>query len=70
MLTRYKLLAQIIVDEMRIMRMNVLRLQAVHDFFRNAKFLPRTLSKFEKQTKWTHVLSARLIPCVNLCSVM
>jgi hypothetical protein len=59
--TRYKLLAEIIVDEMRIMRMNVLRLQAVHNLFGPKKwwFLPRTLKDFEKKTEWTHVLSAR-----------
>ena len=63
-LTRYKLLAQIIVDEMRIMRVNVLRLQAVRKLFGKpvAEVLPRTLSEFEEKTKWTHVLSARLIP--------
>ncbi len=62
MLTRYKLLAQIIVDEMRIMHMNILRWEAVHALLGfMAKFLPRTLKKYEAQTMYTHILSARLL---------
>ncbi len=56
---RYKLLAQIIVDEMRIMSMNILRWQAVHTLFKKQWFLPSTLQDFENKTRWTHILSAR-----------
>jgi hypothetical protein len=67
MLTRYKLLAQIIVDEMRIMHMNPLRWKAVHTLLGSkpespSKFLPRTLDHYEAQTQYTHILSARLLP--------
>ncbi len=52
------------VDEMRIMRMNILRWKAVHDLLfgtdsQGKWFVPSTLEDFEKETKWTHVLSAR-----------
>ncbi len=55
------------MDEMRIMRMNILRWKAVHDLLfgahRKEKWIvPSTLEDFEKETKWTHVLSARLVP--------
>ncbi len=43
------------VDEMRIMRMNILRWKAVH-------YLLFGAHKFQNETKWTHVLSARLVP--------
>jgi hypothetical protein len=60
MLTRYKLLAQIIVDEMQIMHMNILRSEAVHTLLGSlAKILPRTLNDYEVQTMYTHILSAR-----------
>jgi hypothetical protein len=66
MLTRYKLLAQLIVDEMIIMRFNVFRLKGVHDMLgTNFKFLPITLEEFEDKIKYTHVLSARLLQCLS-----
>ncbi len=60
MLTRYRLLAQIIVDEMHIMRLNILRWKAIHDLLGNY-CCPSTLDEFEQETTWTHVLSARLL---------
>jgi len=68
---RYKLLAQIIVDEKRIMRVNVLRrmapkfhsivlclLGSLYQHQLVQWFLPSTFNDFEEKTKWTHVLSA------------
>jgi hypothetical protein len=62
---RYRLLAQIIVDEMRIMRMNPFRMKAFRmkvlgkdDYW----FIPHTIEKFEEKTKYVHVLSARFPP--------
>ena len=62
--SRYKLLAETMVDEMRMMRMNIFRWEAVHSMLREANleeqwFIPSTLNRFEEETKWTHVLSAR-----------
>ncbi len=70
-LARYKLLAGTMVDEMRIMRMNVLRWKAVHDRLfgtdkKDSWIVPNTLKEFEEETKWTHVLSARLVPIAHL----
>ena len=67
------MLAQIMVDEKRIMRVNVLRMQSVHTWLGKtavAEFLPNTLAEFDENTKWTHVLSARFILCVNCFSVL
>ncbi len=71
MLARYKLLAETMVDEMRIMRMNILRWKAVQNLLFGAHregrwFVPSTLEDFQKETKWTHVLSARLVPIVHV----
>ncbi len=64
------------VDEMRIMRMNILRWKAVHDllFGTHRKgevkwFVPSTLENFEEETKWTHVLSARSVPIAHVFSL-
>ena len=69
-LVRYKLLAETMVDEMRIMRMNILRWKAVHDLLFGAHkgkwFVPSTLEDFEEENKWTHILSARLEPIVHV----
>ena len=58
------------VDEMRIMRMNILRWKAFHDLLFGAHkgywFVPSTLENFEEETKWTHVLSARLVPIARV----
>ena len=59
------------VDEMRIMRMNILRWKAFHDRLFGAHrqgkwFIPSTLEDFEEETKWTHVLSARLVPIARV----
>ncbi len=60
------------VDEMRVMRMNILRWKAVHHLLFGASsveagkwFVPSTLEDFQEETKWTHVLSARLVPIAH-----
>jgi hypothetical protein len=59
------------VDEMRIMRMNILRWKAVHYLLLGATrgriwFVPSTLEDFQKETQWTHVLSARFVPIAHV----
>jgi hypothetical protein len=63
---RYRLLAQIIVDEKRIMRMNVFRFESFHGVWEKYHLheylfsLPKTtLKDFEDATRWTHIMSAR-----------
>jgi hypothetical protein len=62
---RYRLLAQIIVDEKRIMRMNVFRFESFHGSWEKYHLheylfsLPKTLKEFEDATRWTHIMSAR-----------
>jgi hypothetical protein len=62
---RYRLLAQIIVDEKRIMRMNVFRFESFHGVWEKYHLheylfsLPKTLKEFEDATRWTHIMSAR-----------
>ncbi len=63
------MLAQIIVDEMRIMRVNIFRL-AVHELIGNKWFLPGALEDFELETKWTHILSARLLAHRNFVAAL
>jgi hypothetical protein len=54
-----------IVDEKRIMRMNVFRFESLHNVWKKCRLheylfsLPKTLKEFEDNTKWTHIMSAR-----------
>jgi hypothetical protein len=64
---RYKLLAQIIVDEKKVMQMNVFRFERVHSVWKHFRLheyffsLPKTLREFEEATERTHIMSARCI---------
>ncbi len=55
-------------EEMYIMRMNIFRWKVVHAIFGTGtkRILPCTIDEFESKTKWTHILSARLLLNVNL----
>jgi hypothetical protein len=69
------MLAEAMVDEMRIMQMNIFRWNVVHNLLfcpiKRPWFVPRTLKSFENETKWTHVLSARLVlPIVHVFYVL
>jgi hypothetical protein len=58
MITRYRLLADIMIDEMCIMRMNIFRWDVIQNL---SVFKWDSLDEMEESTKWTHVLSARLL---------